>query len=195
MNKDLKIPYELRYKFTEPLDLLIAGTRDTTLKEVEKNFREFMEAGEKFQLYLVGDIVTKDFLANSFLNQYIKLCIIDEKTKRKEVKIELGDFFKEIIEFENPAGLISKASWPLLKKIISSNNTTLLRITEGEEDLLVLPLVLELPINSNIKYYTFYGQPPITDAKISIPQGIVVIEVSKKIQKKVRDLIRIMEEV
>jgi uncharacterized protein (UPF0218 family) len=195
MDKDLKIPYELRYRFAEPLDLLIAGTRENTIKEVENNFREKLESSIKFEFYLVGDIVTKDFLANSFLKSHVKLCIIDEKTKREQIKIRNEGEFEEIIEIENPAGIISKESWFILKKIIESKKITLLKITEGEEDLLVLPLVLELPSDGDVKNYAFYGQPPITDAKVSIPQGIVVIEVNETTKKKVKELIDIMEEI
>ena len=195
MKKDLKIPYEQRYKFAEPLDFLIAGTRDETLIEVEKLFRTKLKSGKKFHFYLVGDIVTKDFLANPFLKRFIKLCIIDEKTKREQIKIEVEGNFEDIIEIENSAGLISKDSWALLKNIIASDKTTLLKITEGEEDLLVLPLILELPKESEIKNYAFYGQPPITDAKIEVPQGIVIVEINETTQKKVKALISLMEEI
>ena len=63
------------------------------------------------QIYLVGDIVTTDFLNNHFLKDKVQVAIIDEKTKRESVNADFEDFFEEIIEFENPEGTINpKAS-------------------------------------------------------------------------------------
>ncbi|GAG89488.1 unnamed protein product, partial [marine sediment metagenome] len=104
-----------------------------------------------------------------------------------------GDFFDDILEFENPKGIIKQESFVLLRKMIKSNKRTLLRIISGEEDLLVLPLVLELPLEKGCKCLVFYGQPPITEAKTPIPEGIVLVDVDSKIQEDVRNLIKIME--
>ena len=69
----------------------------------------------------------------------------------------------------------------------------MLKITEGEEDLLVLPLVLEIPLEKKLQNYVFYGQPPITDSKHSIPEGIVMVKVNKIIQTGVKKYIELME--
>ena len=188
-----KLPPEVRKLCAEPLDKLIAGTREETISITVKEFKALEASNVKFAFYLVGDIVTIDFLNNEYLKKFIKLCIIDEKTQRKKVEIDTKDFFEEYIEFENPVGTIQKESWPLLKKIVDSNKTTLLMITEGEEDLLVLPLVDVLPIEGDVQAFVFYGQPPITDADFIIPQGLVVVEVNKKIQKYVRHIAKLME--
>ncbi|MFX0071292.1 MAG: DUF359 domain-containing protein [Candidatus Hermodarchaeota archaeon] len=193
MEENLRIPEEDRYKFSQPLGKLITGTRKETISEIEHYFRNFSKKKPVFNFYLVGDIVTKDFLANNFLKSFIMLCIIDEKTQRGQVTIDLEGFFEEMIEFKNPAGSISKECWELLEKIISSKKRTLLNIVEGEEDLLVLPLVLTLPIEKNVKNFVFYGQPPITDSKHLIPEGIVMVDVNKTIQKAVKKFIALME--
>ena len=109
----------------------------------------------------------------------------------KRQNISIGD----IIEFENPAGMIKKESWALIKKILDSKKRTVLRITEGEEDLLAIPLVLELPIIEGEKHFVFYGQPPITDSKLNIPQGIVMIDVNSKIQEIVKKILSLMERI
>jgi len=192
--KNLKLPIKERYKFAEPLGTLISGTREETIPKVERFFKELTNRGFKLNFYLVGDIVTMDFLKNDFLKKFIKLCIIDEKTQRKSVELNFGKLFQRLIEIENPAGTITVLSWQVLKKIVNSKKKTILRITEGEEDLLVLPLVLEIPIKEGVKDYIIYGQPPITDAKINIPQGIVLVEVSEKIKEKVKLFINLMEE-
>jgi uncharacterized protein (UPF0218 family) len=192
MNENLKIPSNERHKFSQPLGKLYAGTREETIIEVEKAIKEYLKKGFEISIYLVGDIVTQDFLASNFLKPFISLCIVDEKTQRKHIEIEMKDFFEEIIEFENPEGGIKKESFTLLDDIVKSKKRTLLRITEGEEDLLVLPLVLSIVLNDKIKNLVFYGQPPVTDSKKSIPEGIVMVDVEKRIQKVVDKFVRMM---
>jgi len=193
MDKNLKIPEDERHKFSQPLGKLYAGTRRETISEVEKAINAFLEAEFEIKVYLVGDIVTQDFLAKDFLKKFIKLCVIDEKTQRDHIKIETEDFFEEIIEFENPQGGIHKESFTLLNDIVSSDKRTLLKITIGEEDLLVLPLVLSIPLSERVKNLVFYGQPPITDSKKTIPEGIVMVDVEKRIQKAVKKFVEMMK--
>jgi len=193
MNKELKIPDKERHKFSQPLGKLIAGTREETIIQVEKKVKELQKVSKKINFFLVGDIVTQDFLENTFLRSFIKLCIIDEKTQRSQIKVKFEEFFETIIEFENPQGAISSESFELLERIVQSNKITLLKITRGEEDLLVLPLVVALPLSDDIKNIVFYGQPPLTDSKQPIPQGIVMVEVNKRVQKTVKKFISIME--
>ena len=192
MEYNLRIPQDKRYEFAQPLDKLISGKREETLLKVEDIIKNYIKSNLSINLYIVGDIVTKDFLANQFLKSFIKLCIIDEKTQRKKIYIETENF-EEIVELENPQGTIQKESWSLLKNIIESKKKTLLKITKGEEDLLVLPIVLELPLEENVKNFVFYGQPPITDSKHEIPEGIVLVDVNKEIQNKVKKYVSLME--
>jgi uncharacterized protein (UPF0218 family) len=194
MDKNLKIPTTERHKFSQPLGKLITGTRKETILEVEERIRSYKNANFEVKIYLVGDIVTKDFLANDFLKSFVKLCIIDEKTQRNQIKIEIEDFFEEIIEFENPEGGIKKESFTLLDEIVTSNKRTLFKVIKGEEDLLVLPLVLSIPLNDTIKDLVFYGQPPITDSTHQIPEGIVMVDVEKKIKKVVKKFVSLMNE-
>jgi len=195
MDKNLKIPTTERHKFSQPLGKLIAGTRKETISEVEDCIRNYKKANFEVKVYLVGDIVTKDFLANDFLKPFVKLCIIDEKTQRNQIKIKIEDFFEEIIEFENPEGGIKKESFTLLDEIITSNKRTLFKVIKGEEDLLVLPLVLSIPLNEDVKNLVFYGQPPITDSDRQIPEGIVMVDVEKRIKKVVQKFVSLMNEI
>ncbi|MBA7513802.1 hypothetical protein ES705_05820 [subsurface metagenome] len=194
MDKNLKIPTTERHKFSQPLGKLIVGTRKETISEVEEHIRNYKNANFEVKVYLVGDIVTKDFLANDFLKSFVKLCIIDEKTQRNQIKIKIKDFFEEIIEFENPEGGIKKESFTLLDEIITSNKRTLFKVIKGEEDLLVLPLVLSIPLNETVKNLVFYGQPPITDSKRQVPEGIVMVDVEKRIKKVVKKFLSLMNE-
>ena len=182
-NTDLSLPKNKRHEFSQPLGKLYAGTREETIIEVEKVIKEYLKKEFEVSVYLVGDIVTQDFLASNFLKPFISLCIVDEKTQRNHIEIKIEDFFEEIIEFENPEGGIKSESFELLEHIVKSNKRTLLRVTKGEEDLLVLPLVVSIPLNDKVKNLVFYGQPPITDSKKPIPEGIVMVDVEKRIQK------------
>ncbi|MFW9899314.1 MAG: DUF359 domain-containing protein [Candidatus Thorarchaeota archaeon] len=193
MDHNLSLPQNKRHKFSQPLGKLIAGKREDTLLEIETFFKDFVNRYSNTNFYLVGDIVTLDFLSNPFLKSFIKLCIVDEKTQRNRININYKGFFEEIIEFQSPAGLIPKESWALLRKIVTSEKRTVLKITDGEEDLLVLPLLLEIPIEKNVKNFVFYGQPPITDSRHTIPEGIVMVDVNKSIQKVVKKFIALME--
>lgn len=193
MDRNLKIPEAERHKFSQPLGKLYAGTRKETITEIVNTLDNYLKANFEIKVYLVGDIVTQDFLSNPFLKKFIKLCIIDEKTQRNHVSIETEDFFQDIIEFENPQGGIQKKSFSLLNEIVSSDRRILLKITKGEEDLLVLPLILSIPLSERIKSLVFYGQPPITDSKRKIPEGIVMVDVEKRIQNTVKRFLDMMK--
>ncbi|MFX1324757.1 MAG: DUF359 domain-containing protein [Promethearchaeota archaeon] len=193
MENNLRIPQRKRHSYTEPLDMLIAGTREDTITQVESIFRDYLKSGKNLIFHIVGDIVATDFLSNHFLKTYIKICVIDEKTQRNQIKINFEDFFEETIEFKNPAGTIHQNSWELFRNVIKSNRKTLVKITEGEEDLLVLPLIMEIPLNEKDAHFVFYGQPPITDAQYIIPEGIVIVTVDENMQEKVRKIIAMME--
>lgn len=193
MKKNLRVPPSRRKSFAEPLDMLIGGTREDTIPQVEKFFKDFLKSGLTLNFYVVGDIVAKDFLSNPFLKSFIKICVIDEKTQRNQINIDFEDFFEEEIEFKNPAGTIHKDCWEIFRNSINSHKKTLIKITEGEEDLLILPLILEIPLEDQ-GHFAFYGQPPITDSSFVIPEGIVIVNVDKNIQEKVRKVIANMEE-
>ncbi len=192
MNENLKIPPNERHKFSQPLGKLYPGTREETILEVTNAIREYLKKGFEILVYLVGDIVTQDFLASNFLKSFISLCIVDEKTQRNHIEIKIEDFFEEIIEFENLEGGIRRESFTLLDDIVKSKKKTLLRVTVGEEDLLVLPLVLSIDLKDKVKNLVFYGQPPVTDSKKTIPEGIVMVDVEKRIQKVVDKFVRTM---
>ena len=193
MDYNLRIPQDKRHLFTEPLDILIAGSREETIVQVENIFRDYFNSGIKLNFYIVGDIVAKDFFSNSFLKSFIKICVIDEKTQRNQINIDFKGFFEDVIEFQNPVGTIHKGCWELFRKVIDSGKKSLIKITEGEEDLLILPLILEIPIEEQGGNFAFYGQPPITDSKFVIPEGIVIVNIDRNIQEKVRKVIAIME--
>jgi uncharacterized protein (UPF0218 family) len=192
MGNDLKIPEDQRHKFSQPLGKLIAGTREETIAQVILFLKNAKERFTSINCYLVGDIVTQDFLNNQFLRSMVKMCIIDEKTKRASLEFETSSFFNKIIEMENPKSGINPDSFEIFKSLIETRKKALIKITQGEEDLLVLPLVITIPLNKSVQSYVFYGQPPVTDSKTPIPEGIVMVEVSKSIKKVVKRFLTLM---
>jgi uncharacterized protein (UPF0218 family) len=193
MKDSLEVPKRARRSFAEPLDMLIAGSREETIIQVENMFREFLKTRSVLNFYIVGDIVAQDFLSNNFLKSFIKVCVIDEKTQRNQINIEYGTFFEEVIELKNPAGSINKESWGIFRTAVASNKKTLIKVTEGEEDLLILPLIDEIPIDDQGNF-AFYGQPPITDSDFVIPEGIVIVNVDKNIKDKVKRALAFMKQ-
>jgi uncharacterized protein (UPF0218 family) len=194
MGNDLKIPEKQRHKFSQPLGKLITGSREQTISQVIKILKNVKNEDKTptINCYLVGDIVTQDFLKYPFLRSMVKMCIIDEKTKRAPMELEIGDFFDKVVEMENPESGINPESFEIFKSLIKSPNKILVKITQGEEDLLVLPLVLAIPLNKSVQNFVFYGQPPVTDSKTPIPEGIVMVEVNKSIKKVVKHFLELM---
>jgi uncharacterized protein (UPF0218 family) len=193
MSEKFNLPKKEREKFTQPLGKLISGTRTETIPKIETFIKQFLDSGFKINIYLVGDIVSNDFIENNFLKNYVRICVIDEKTQRNQIILKSQSQFEEIIEFKNPKGTIHKESFNLFKQILFSKKKILIKIIEGEEDLLVLPLVSELQLHKNFKNLVFYGQPPVTDSKRPIPEGIVMVDVNKRTQKQVRKFLSIMQ--
>lgn len=126
---------------------------------------EILKAGK--QVVLVGDIVTQLFIDRKLT---FDLAVIDYLTKRQPVQTETGKINWELqIEMENPGGMVKReAATAIIELEIKS--PTLITV-EGEEDLLVLPLILSLPLNSLI----FYGQPD---------EGVVMIEVTEAVKNR-----------
>lgn len=112
---------------------------EETIIQVENIFKDYIKSGKKVNFYIVGDIVAKDFLSNDFLKRFIKICIIDEKTQRNQVKIDFEDFFEEVIDFRNPVGTIQKGCWAIFRKSIKSNKKTLIKIIDGRNIYLSFP--------------------------------------------------------
>jgi uncharacterized protein (UPF0218 family) len=169
------MPNKLKIKSTQrkkvvPLGELIEGTREDTIPKVEQKFKHLQDEGIKFEFYLVGDIVAEDILKNEFLQKFVKVCIIDKKTQRDQVDIEIEEFFTEILELKNPKGTIAEDSWKIIQQSIDSDNKVLIHVIEGEEDLLVLPLIMRIHLEKK-ESFVFYGQPPVTDSEPPISQG------------------------
>ena len=92
--------------------------------------------------------------------------------------MDLGE--RQKITAVNQAGTVDPSAWSALGKAVILKSRVSV-IVEGEEDLLVLPLISLTPIGSLI----VYGQPR---------EGMVVVEVTKEIKGWVEEFLSRMEE-
>ncbi len=121
------------------------------------------------EIITVGDKVTQTALELGFKP---KLSIIDYKIERKEISYNYKDLFENTLKSDNEVGSISENTIKEIKEAERYSNI-LLEI-EGEEDLLVLPVVLEYE-----KGIVLYGQPG---------EGIVAVEINPKKKEEIRKL-------
>lgn len=127
----------------------------------------------------VGDITSgnanKKKLAQS-------ISVVDFKVKRKKIFKSLKDIGfsgKEIVlPVANIAGELSPESFSVVQKAtaLCSQNKQVIILVEGEEDLLVLPLILAAPLKS----YIYYGQPNV---------GMVEIYVTEEKKQRAKTII------
>ncbi|MHA1953817.1 MAG: GTP-dependent dephospho-CoA kinase family protein [Candidatus Heimdallarchaeaceae archaeon] len=166
-NKNYVLPENQRKYFKEPLDKLFCEKKD-----IENIIRQISKDESIPKIITVGDVITETLLNSSIVPD---LAIIDEQVQRK--KIEKQDYFlfeQEIAE--NPAGSITQAAWNKISFAIKKDANKIIIKIKGEEDLLVLPAILEAPYNSKV----LYGQPN---------EGVVLVTVTKEMKQKAKQLL------
>ncbi len=172
---DLTLKKECRDKLKKPLGKLV-NERDL-LREIKSAFKKGRHPKQgnwsikNEELITVGDKVTQTILE---LNLKPKLAIVDYKIERKKTEYSYRDKFEEVIMAKNKAGTISSQAIEKIKESLKYKNC-LLEI-EGEEDLLTLPVILEMK-----KGLVCYGQPK---------EGIVVVKVDKKKKLEIKELLK-----
>lgn len=148
--QDLILHLELRSQLQTPQGELISGTIEETTPELVRRTKEF-----DGPVIAVGDVVT-EILINHGVRPY--LIITDGYTKREKLTTWPDYPGYLIIETKCPAAQITKTTWTALKEISSDdrdNNKYHMKV-DGEEDLLVLPIIHEFE-----KGMIIYGQPNV----------------------------------
>lgn len=165
------IPDVVKQTLKKPLGELIEGTEVDLSKAVR--VAKLLLVHAPF-FYTVGDVVSR-----AFINEHLRptIAIFDGKTKRQ--RLLPANAVKASETTQNDPGTISKSAIDVLSKYFKelkhkSQNFTLL--VNGEEDLLVLPIILLAPLESIV----FYGQPN---------EGIVAITVTEEAKKRVYNLL------
>ncbi len=171
-SENLVLPEKLRDDLRKPL-----GKVFKKISEIKKSYLTL-----KFsKIITVGDIVSFYFLKNKI---FPDILIYDLKTRRGSV----GDEIKKTFEFYqqnnfyhfpektvNQQGKISFQAFLTIKnniqKILTESKKQMIYV-EGEEDLLALPVILLVPLNSLV----FYGHFQL---------GIIGVLVDDKIKNRV----------
>lgn len=154
----------------KPLGELLKGTEHNKTKAVKNVHRDTRNL-----FVTVGDIVTRSFQDQGVVPD---LAVIDHQSKRTlPVATEESGVVRRV---RNDAGTITKDAISeldtIVKKIRQMRESYTL-VVDGEEDLLVLPLILLLPLASTI----FYGQPN---------EGIVRVTVAEENKKQIERLLQ-----
>ena len=150
---------------------------DLWIGDVETNLErltKFVEKKAPVCLATVGDFVSFNVLA---ADVHPDIVVVDHRIMRKSVDpIELD---REYVNVPNPPGTITAESQTVLYDA-ARECKHLAVIVDGEEDLLVLPLMAFMPLGSVI----IYGQPR---------EGMVVITLTDERRQWVKEFMANME--
>lgn len=128
----------------------------------------------------VGDVTTKTFLKQGITPHISVIDFVVERKQTYSSTEELGFSKGEYIyHLENKKSTISPGVFSVIAHIFSTNsesNRNSVIVITGEEDLIVLPLLLLAPLGAIV----FYGQPK---------RGIVRVDVTETIKQQMRDLL------
>lgn len=163
----VELPDELRGELKDPFGPV--HTEATAL---------LADAGDP--VVAVGDIVTYHLLQ---ADRTPDVAIIDGKTKREAVdeRIREGiEGFDHRVELENPAATLTEAMLRELGAALERPGTTVIVVTEGEEDLAALPAIVAAPDGAAV----VYGQPD---------EGMVLATVDADLRARMQDLLERMD--
>ena len=143
-------------------------------------------------LITVGDVVTTTVIAG---NRFPNVAVGDLMTQRQpylEAKRAVEHVWNpgQTLRVKNVGdGDLSFDLWEACLQALRTMGTTdtFVHVTEGEEDLAVIPVVLFAPLRSIV----LYGQPPRTDAGEG-KGGIVLLHVTPQLKRRIHTLLRNM---
>jgi uncharacterized protein (UPF0218 family) len=168
------LPINMREELKTPLGKLITiEPTKTMIKLVEKE--------QPPLVVFVGDFCVQQAIEHNFIPN---LSIIDGRNLREPFD-EISIKNAKVVNSINPQATITIDTWKTIREIFSEllgnkEKQPIILYIDGEEDLLVLPVVLELPENS----FVVYGQPH---------EGIVLINVTPNVKLKCKKLIERMK--
>ncbi len=148
----------LRRELSRPYGILFVNN---------KLFLNFLTEFRNRKIITVGDYVSA-FLETNGILPFLE--IVDGKTRRK---IEVESKWKIKYKIKNEAGVIRLSAFETIREALSSGGIILV---EGEEDLLVIPVIMYSELGS----FIIYGQPGV---------GAVVIINNNVIRWRTLDLL------
>ncbi|WP_323735513.1 DUF359 domain-containing protein [Methanosphaera sp. ISO3-F5] len=157
----LKLPNSLRKELKKPL-----GELHKSINLIEIPLRKQIK--EEKLIIAIGDVTSKNLVEIGIQPQ---LCIVDNLTKRKPIQHNLNHT-NNIIYVDNPAGVLTEEFIKLCSNSIqeATNDNPIIIEVNGEEDLAVLPCVINSPIDT----FILYGQPN---------EGVVLVRVEEAYDK------------
>ena len=159
----MHLPDNLRDKLKMPLGILLKDS-DVTKESVLKN----IPTGSF--VISVGDATTEKLIKYGIVPS---LQIVDGVEKRIKRDLPSGNV-KTTLNCNNPPAEITIESVKTIKKAFQSQKPVRIAVT-GEEDLLVLPVVVYAPENSVV----LYGQPN---------EGLVIVPINAEIRNKAQSV-------
>jgi len=169
--RELILPMDRRQELKTPLGVLLRA-------DVSENVRtlgRLLEVDGPPMWATVGDYVTSHILGAGL---HPDIAVVDHRVMRAEV--EPVDFNGEGVTVVNQPGTVSAEAQRVLLEAISLKRR-LGVVVEGEEDLLVLPLMAWMPIGSVV----VYGQPR---------EGMVVVTLTEERRRWAKEFMDTMEE-
>jgi uncharacterized protein (UPF0218 family) len=154
----------------DPLGELWAASVEDNVERL----KTFLKSNNPPYLATVGDYVTTHILDGGI---HPEIAVVDHKIMRQDV--DPVEFNCDHLTASNPPGTITAESQEALYSALEHDNGFRL-VIDGEEDLLVLPLMAILPDRSVI----IYGQPG---------EGMVVITLTDEKKKWARDFMASMK--
>ncbi|RAP54233.1 MAG: hypothetical protein BZ137_03285, partial [Methanosphaera sp. rholeuAM130] len=142
----LKLPKYLRKELKKPL-----GNLHESIDLIQEIIRKQL-ANDKLVIG-IGDVTTKTLVD---LNLTPQICIVDNLIERRPVQHNLNHT-DNIVYVENPPGVLTDELIELIADSIktSTKENPMIIVVDGEEDLAVLPAILNSPEDT----YILYGQP------------------------------------
>ena len=157
------MPEKLRPLFKKPFGRLLRGEGLGPAKEV----KSLIDEGK---VIVVGDETYKNLLE---VGVKPSLAIVDQKIKREKI----GGNIEGGIRVKNPQGMLTAELWEAIRESIDDGNMI---VVEGEEDLAVIPCILEADWDD----FVVYGQPD---------EGIVFINITEEVKEKASMYLKFME--
>jgi uncharacterized protein (UPF0218 family) len=154
----LRLPEDKRLHFKAPFGVLYPDIRSILHNLAGKI------------TYTVGDVVTFNLVQSGIVPA---IAIIDGHSMR-EPFIGSPQNFQRCYRARNPSGTLTKELFSAIQKAIDAPDALI--FVEGEEDLAVIPLILEAPLGAII----LYGQPG---------EGVVLCDVTPKTKQKAREML------
>jgi len=162
---NLILPEELKEKLRKPYG---------------KIFSSFEKIKFSGKLITVGDAVSYGAIKSKINPDIIVFDLIEKrKPVSEDIRKTLGGFKGKDFFVSNPPSNVTGELWDIVKKSLEVKDKVKI-VVKGEEDLAVLPFILESPLDTVI----LYGLREV---------GIIRVKVDKKLKDKCRRLVKEMK--